>query len=134
MGYHAPDQAAIMSLRTVVLHPADFFVRSLLVEPHIIELPDREYDIYNASDLEQALNSSLLHREVIVDFKRVRHLDSTALGVLVSFRKRRAKMNFPPMRLIQPSTQVRMILHVSQLDTIWPVFDTLEEAIASFQE
>lgn len=103
-------------------------------EPFIVVLPDREYDVYNTSVLSEALASTLDHREVIVDFKHVRHIDSTALGVLVGIRKRRAALGFPPMRFIGTSKAVRMILRVSSLDQIWPVYDTLEEAIASFSD
>ena len=103
-------------------------------EPVIIELPQKDYDIYNTDALVEAVAPSLLHREVILDFHRVHYLDSTALTVLVRFRKRRAEMGFPPKRFIRVSDRIRMVLRVSQLDKVWPICNSVDEAIASFDD
>lgn len=103
-----------------------------LPEPFIIELPDKDYDIYNSNALVEAVAPSLLHREVILDFHHVHYLDSTALTVLVGFRKRRAEMGFPPKRFIHVSDRIRMLLRISQLDKIWPICKNADEAAASF--
>lgn len=103
-------------------------------EPIIIELPHKDYDIYNTNALVEAVAPSLLHREVILDFSHVDYLDSSALTVLIGVRKRRAAMGYPPKRFIRVSERIRLLLRVSQLDKIWPICNSTEEAIASFRE
>ena len=100
-------------------------------QPYLITLSG-EFDVFNSERLEEALAASYDHREVVVDFAGVPYVDSTALSVLVGVRKRRMEMGFPPKRFIRVPESIRTVLRVTSLDKIWPIFETLEEAAASF--
>ncbi len=66
---------------------------------------------------------------VVVDLSRVTFIDSTGLGVLVgafkSVRERGA------LSLVCPQRSVRRVLEITGLTQVFPIFDTLEEAVAS---
>ncbi len=84
----------------------------------------------------RALSELLLRIErdrrgaTVVDLTNLKRLDSTALGILVgSLRRLRAAGR--EMLLVNPHERVAKLLHVTQLDSIFPVFRTLDEAFDS---
>lgn len=93
-----------------------------------------EYDVLKTNDLESALAPSYRFPYVIVDFSEVPYLDSSALTVMIGVRKLRAEMGFPPKRFINVPPVVRRILEITALTTVWQIYDTLEDAVASFSK
>lgn len=91
-----------------------------------------EYDIYNQDALVQQLLPAHDHRFVVIDFRDVRYIDSTALTVLVRMRKNRAAQGYPPAHLCGLRPSVRQIFEVTQLESMWPIFPSAYEAIAAF--
>lgn len=66
---------------------------------------------------------------VVVDLTRVHLIDSTGLGLLVRAH-RDARERGVVLCLAAPSRYIRTVLHTMRLDGLFPVFDSVEEAMA----
>jgi anti-sigma B factor antagonist len=77
------------------------------------------------SSLEDALVASPPH--IVVDLSQTQFLDSSALGVLY-VADRRAKESDGWLRTVSPAAYVRKVLRVTSLDTVFGVYDTVEQA------
>ncbi len=66
----------------------------------------------------------------VIELTDLKHLDSTALGILVG-SLRRLHTAGREMLLVHPSESLSMLLRVTQLDTVFAVHRTLEEAFGS---
>ncbi|MGH9318241.1 MAG: STAS domain-containing protein [Thermoanaerobaculia bacterium] len=66
----------------------------------------------------------------VIDLTNVKHLDSTALGMLVG-SLRRLHATGREMLLVNPNESLSMLLQVTQLNTVFAVHRTLEEAFGS---
>ncbi|HPC84672.1 MAG TPA: STAS domain-containing protein [Thermoanaerobaculaceae bacterium] len=68
---------------------------------------------------------------ILLDFKGVSHIDSSGIGELVgcytTISRRGGKM-----KLLNLTQKITDILHVTQLITVFDVFDNEQEALASF--
>ncbi len=71
---------------------------------------------------------SLTRPFVVVHLQKVDFIDSTGLGALVAGLKT-AHQHHGTVLLAHPLAQVRMALRLSQLDRIFPLYATLEEAL-----
>lgn len=90
-----------------------------------------EVELHSASQLRDELMhaSETENPCVVVDLSRVTFIDSTGLGVLVgafkSVRERGA------LSLVCPQRAVKRVFEITGLTQVFPIFDTLEEAVAS---
>lgn len=100
-------------------------------EPQIISLSG-EFDIHNVPKLEAVLRPTIQMPRVVVDFSGVRYFDSTAISVLIKIRKARAERGFVPKRFVGLNPSMRHVFKITQLDSIWPLFDDIESACQSF--
>ncbi len=79
-----------------------------------------------AETLERALSQESGH--VMVDLSKIREMDSTGLGELVDylgrFKNRRRKLI-----LVNPSDQIRRLLRMTRLHNLFPIHDSLDEAL-----
>lgn len=81
-----------------------------------------------------ALRSALVRlrqggkRHFVLDLSRVTHMDSTGLGVLLSFH--RTLDSTGVIALAAPTQNVLTLLKVTGLDQRFPVFASVDEAIA----
>jgi anti-sigma B factor antagonist len=67
---------------------------------------------------------------VLVDLARINYIDSTGIGELVGyFGKFREKER--RLILVHPADRIRKLLEVAKLDTIFPIYDDLDAAIAA---
>ncbi|MCC5815104.1 MAG: STAS domain-containing protein [Leptospira sp.] len=71
------------------------------------------------------LNSSL----VVLDFTRVHHICSSALGVLVSF-KRKIRNKNGELKLVIDDEDLLQVFEITMLDKVFDIFQTVEEAVA----
>lgn len=67
---------------------------------------------------------------VVVDAAELVHLDSTALGVLVG-SMRRLHAQGREICLVKPGPRVVLLLQLTQLDTLFPTYATVADAIAA---
>jgi len=65
-----------------------------------------------------------------IELTDVKHLDSTALGILVGSLRRLQAAN-REMLLVNPNESLSMLLRVTQLNTVFAVHRTLKEALDS---
>jgi anti-sigma B factor antagonist len=71
-------------------------------------------------------------RHVFVDMAKINQMDSTGIGELVGYLGR-FKEARRQLILVAPSDRVRRLLRVVQLDTLFPIYETLDAALAAEQ-
>lgn len=81
-----------------------------------------------AQTLERALSDDRGH--VIVDFSKINFIDSTGIGELVGYlgRFRNARRE---LILVNPSDRIRKLLQVAKLADLFPIYDTVDAAMAA---
>jgi anti-sigma B factor antagonist len=72
------------------------------------------------------------HLNILVNLKGVTHIDSSGIGELVGCYTTIARKG-GRMKLANLTQKINDILHVTQLITVFDVFDNEAEAIASFK-
>lgn len=99
---------------------------TLLLVEGVIKLGESAQ--FFAQTLERALAEDAGH--VIVDFSKINYIDSTGIGELVGylvrFRDERRKMI-----LVNPSQRITRLLEVAQLLRQFPIYPTVDEAVAA---
>lgn len=90
-----------------------------------------EVELHSASQLRDELMraSEVENPCVVVDLSRVTFIDSTGLGVLVGALKRVRERG--ALSLVCPQRAVKRVFEITGLTQVFPMFDTLEEAVAS---
>ncbi|HEY6266562.1 MAG TPA: STAS domain-containing protein [Candidatus Acidoferrum sp.] len=72
-------------------------------------------------------------RQMVLDLEDVTHIDSGGLGTLVSLYASARKVG-GEIKLAQIGDHARELLQVTRLLTLFEVFDTVKDAIASFKK
>lgn len=72
------------------------------------------------------------HRFIILDFTRVHHICSSALGVLVSF-KRRLRNRDGELKLVINDEDLKQVFEITMLDKVFDIYDTVEDATLGFE-
>ena len=70
---------------------------------------------------------------LIFNLGRVNYMKSLVLSFLLRCH-RRVKPNGCEVVVAQPSPLIRELLHTTALDTIWPIYDTLPEAMNALSD
>ncbi|HVT58870.1 MAG TPA: STAS domain-containing protein [Thermoanaerobaculia bacterium] len=81
-----------------------------------------------AQTLDRALSNDQGH--VIIDFSRINFIDSTGIGELVGYLGRFRSFQ-RALVLVNPSQRIRKLLQVARLDTLFPTYESVDEAIAA---
>lgn len=71
-------------------------------------------------------------RYVILDFKSVGTIDASTFTKLLRMRRRRRQHQLPVERLVGVNAQLRKIFRMTHLDRVWPMYETVDEAMESF--
>ena len=66
--------------------------------------------------------------DVLIDLSKINYIDSTGIGELVGYLGRFQEFK-RQLILVDPSDQIRKLLRVAHLDELFPICDTLEEAL-----
>ncbi|HEU5481171.1 MAG TPA: STAS domain-containing protein, partial [Candidatus Tumulicola sp.] len=98
-------------------------------EIFIVTIDRPELDIFFKDDFANRLERTYGRGNVVVDMSSVRFIDSTCLGKLAAMRRERARRDLPQEKLVISSPQMRRIFEIVRFDTVWPIYDTLEEAL-----
>ncbi len=93
-----------------------------------------DLDVFHCAEFTHRLAPVYRQEHVVLDFSAVRLLDCTAFGALMRMRRRRSQNDMPVERLVGVSARLKKIFRATQLDRVWPLFDTVDEAIESFRE
>ena len=90
-----------------------------------------ELDMHSSVGLDRALRAAALFSPcLVIDLTAVSFVDSTALGVLISARRRLQSVGGQAM-LVHPPALVRRLLAGTQLQQSFAVFESLDEAMAT---
>lgn len=104
------------------------FMRSLII--HL----EGEYDIYRCEELERMLEPASEASDVIFDLSQTRYIDSASLSVFVRTRKARLAKGLDAGVMVKGSPHIQRVLAITQLDQLWPQFDTLAQAEANLAD
>ena len=88
-----------------------------------------DLDRFNAA-LDGLLNQS--HKKIILDFEEVPTIDSSAIGVMVRYMTSTKKIG-GSIKLLKPTKFVVQTLKMVGLLNLFPTYEDLPEAMASFQ-
>lgn len=91
-----------------------------------------EVDLYTAPGLKEEL-TELIDRgknRLVVDLGGIEFLDSTGLGVLIG-GLRRCREGDGALVLAAPPEPVRKVLRITGLDQVFPIHDTVDQAVGS---
>ncbi len=72
-------------------------------------------------------------RKLVIDFAKVDHLSSSALGMLITVRQRLSDVK-GAMRLCNICTDIYQIFKITGLDKLFAIYPTGTEALAGFEE
>lgn len=91
-----------------------------------------EIDLMTAAEFRTTLTDLIVEGRVhlVIDLLGVTFVDSSGLGVLVAAR-RRARTVKGSLSLVATHPTVLRVLHVTALDRVFPIHETLEEALAA---
>jgi anti-sigma B factor antagonist len=91
-----------------------------------------EIDLYTAPRLKEELADALERdrTRIVVNLGSVEFLDSTALGVLIG-ALRRCRERDGTFALAAPTETVQRVLRITGLDKVFPIYGTVDQAIAS---
>jgi anti-sigma B factor antagonist len=99
----------------------------------VIYVREERLDAHNSEELKAEMNRLFESgsRELIVDLKEVRFIDSSGLGVLVSGFKN-ASTRQGSLKLSGLQTQVRSMFELTRLHRVFDIFQTIDEALESY--
>lgn len=134
-----PDGVANLSLRGRVVGPNPYnrdtsaHMESRSEVPVIIT-PDQKYLRGTANeDVRYQLMDTIEggHRHIVLDLASVESVDSSFVGVLLLCSRKAGALGCD-IRLCCLADQVRTVLVTLQLEGVFPLHETLEEALGSF--
>lgn len=76
-------------------------------------------------------SSQWFSKKVILDFTDVHHICSSALGVLVSF-KRRIRNHDGEVKIVLSDEDIRQVFEITMLDKVFEIYSDIELASQSF--
>jgi anti-sigma B factor antagonist len=87
----------------------------------------------NRQELKDLVNQALDAgaRKFLIDFSRTGYIDSSGLGALVALSKRVRELG-GELRLSGLNEDLRSLFELTKLDTLFPIADTPEQALAGF--
>ena len=86
-------------------------------------------------ELESSLQRAASERTgaVILDLSDLEYMDSTAVGILVG-ALHRLKGEGRELLLVKPRERIASLLHVANLDSLFEIYETVEQARAALEE
>lgn len=99
----------------------------------VIYVREERLDAHNSEELKSEVNRKFSDgsKDLIVDLKDVRFIDSSGLGVLVSgFKNASARQG--SLKLCGLQSQVKSMFELTRLHRVFDIFQTVDEALGSF--
>lgn len=93
-----------------------------------------EFDLYGQAGLKHALEPARHAPSVIVDFSKVRYIDSSALSVIVTVHRDRIKAGLRRPSIAAANPQIKRLLSLTQVDRLWLLCDTVDEARSALEK
>ena len=110
---------------------------NLKTEPNgkimVVVVREERLDAHNSDELKVEMNRLFESgtKDLLVDLKEVRFIDSSGLGVLVSGYKN-AATHQGSIKLCSLQTQVKSMFELTRLHRVFDIFQTMDEALESY--
>lgn len=104
------------------------------VENGVVIYPYGEIDISNVSELQREI-TDLIEKgtaNIVLNLSGVEYMDSSGIG-MIAFDHVKADRNKKSLKLASVTEDVMRILNTIGLDSILAIYDTEDEALASFK-
>ena len=99
----------------------------------VVMVREERLDAHNSDELKVEMNRLFESgmKDLLVDLKEVRFIDSSGLGVLVSGFKN-AATHQGSIKLCSLQTQVKSMFELTRLHRVFDVYQTIDEALESY--
>ena len=99
----------------------------------VLMVREERLDAHNSDELKVEMNRLFESgtKELLVDLKEVRFIDSSGLGVLVSGFKN-ASTHQGSIKLCSLQTQVKSMFELTRLHRVFDIYQTIDEALESY--
>jgi anti-sigma B factor antagonist len=99
----------------------------------VLSVREERLDAHNSDELKLEVNRLFESgtKNLLVDLKEVRFIDSSGLGVLVSGFKN-ASTHTGSIKLCSLQTQVRSMFELTRLHRVFDIYQTIDEALESY--
>jgi anti-sigma B factor antagonist len=99
----------------------------------VVVVREERLDAHNSDELKIEINRLFESgtKELLVDLKEVRFIDSSGLGVLVSGYKN-AATHQGNIKLCSLQTQVKSMFELTRLHRVFDIYQTMDEALESY--
>ena len=110
---------------------------NLKTEPNgkimVVMVREERLDAHNSDELKVEINRLFESgtKDLLVDLKEVRFIDSSGLGVLVSGYKN-ASTHQGSIKLCSLQTQVKSMFELTRLHRVFDIYQTIDEALESY--
>ncbi|HRX15458.1 MAG: STAS domain-containing protein [Spirochaetes bacterium] len=93
-----------------------------------------EIDLYNAPEIKDIINKLVEEQKynVIINLEKVTYIDSSGIGALISSLSNLKKYQ-GGLKIINVFASVRKVFELTKLTSFFEIFDSEEEALASFK-
>lgn len=100
---------------------------------HVVFVKEERLDAHNSEELKAEMNRLFESgaKEMVIDLKEVRFIDSSGLGTLVSGFKN-ASTRQGNLKLSALQTQVKSMFELTRLHRVFDIFPTVDDAIDSY--
>ena len=91
-----------------------------------------EIDVHTAKEFKEAVDALIGagQKHVVLDMRQVTYMDSSGFGTLLSATKR-VRPRGGSVNLAGCTSAINRIMHITRLDSIFGVFDSVEEACSA---
>ena len=99
----------------------------------VIYVKEERLDAHNSDELKAELNRLFDSgiKDLLIDLKEVRFIDSSGLGVLVSgFKNASARQG--SLKLSGLQSQVKSMFELTRLHRVFDIFQTVDDALESY--
>lgn len=90
-----------------------------------------EWDIYRVGELRDRLEPAYTQSDVVVDLTTAKYVSSALISALVLAHKQRATSGMRPASIAVRSAFVRRLLTVTGVDELYPIYESVEDALES---
>ncbi|MHC1568136.1 MAG: STAS domain-containing protein [Candidatus Syntropharchaeia archaeon] len=105
------------------------------IEGYVIVKPKGELDLSNAFNFKKQLLDDFLNKgknKLIIDLSDVHYMDSSALGAMISLHKS-CRLNGGMLILIKMDKSLKRLFKLTQLDSIIPIYESLDELLKDME-
>ncbi|MCX7677700.1 MAG: STAS domain-containing protein [Spirochaetes bacterium] len=94
-----------------------------------------EIDLYNAPEIKDIINKLIEEKKynVVINLEKVSYIDSSGIGALISSLSNLKKYQ-GGLKIINVYASVRKVFELTKLTSFFEIYDSEEDAIASFNK